>query len=71
MVKQAAEKQLRYQSDKFFLHLQRESLVMSSGMAELANASIVHPRDQGSNLGTDKISFFSVCIKFEIKSVGN
>ena len=46
--------------------------VMSGGVAELANASTVHPRDLGSNHGTDrkKNVFFSVCVVFEFKSVG-
>jgi hypothetical protein len=28
-----------------------------SGMAELANASVIHPRDLGSNLSTDRKYF--------------
>ena len=39
-------------------------------MAELANASIVRPRDPGSNLGGDKILSDSVCVGFEFKFVG-
>ena len=36
----------------------------SDGAAELANASVVHSRDPGSNLGVDKIFSDSVCISF-------
>jgi hypothetical protein len=36
-------------------------------MAKLANA---HPRDLGSNLGTDKIFFYFVFVALEFKSVG-
>ena len=36
----------------------------SGGVAELANASVDHPRDPGSNLGVDKIFSDSVCISF-------
>jgi hypothetical protein len=44
---------------------------MSNGMAELAKAFIFHPRDPGSNLSSDrKIFSYSVCVKFESKSVG-
>ena len=39
-------------------------------MVELANASVVHPRDLGSNLGIDKIFSDSVCVGFEFKFVG-
>ena len=39
-------------------------------MAELANGSVVHPRNPGSNVGVDKIFSDSVCISFEFKSVG-
>jgi hypothetical protein len=40
-------------------------------MAELAKRSLVHPKDPGSYLGIErkKISF-SVCVTFELKSVG-
>ena len=45
---------------------------VSDGGAELANASVVHPRDPGSNLGKKqkKVYFFSVCVVFEFKYVG-
>jgi hypothetical protein len=33
---------------------------LSSSMAELANASVIHPKDSGSNLGKDRIFFYSV-----------
>jgi hypothetical protein len=32
----------------------KTSKLRSSGMAELANASVVHSRDLGSNLSTDR-----------------
>jgi hypothetical protein len=39
-----------------------------NGMAELANAFVVHPKDLGSNLGIDRINFCSVCVVFKLKS---
>ena len=36
-------------------------------MAELVNASVVRPRDPGSNLGLDKIFSDSVYVRFEFK----
>ena len=42
----------------------------SRDVAELGNASVVHPRDPGSNFGENKILSDSVCISFEFKSVG-
>ena len=41
----------------------------SGGMADLANAWVVHPRNLGSNLGVNKIFSDSVCVSFEFKSV--
>jgi hypothetical protein len=32
-------------------------IIKSSSMAELANASVIHPRDSSSNLGTDRKHF--------------
>ncbi len=34
-----------------------KSVFLSSGVAELANVSVVHPRDPGSNLRTDRKYF--------------
>ena len=39
-------------------------------MAELANASVICPRDLCSNLGVDKIFSDFVCVGFEFKFVG-
>jgi hypothetical protein len=39
-------------------------------MAELANGSVIHPRDQGSNLGADRLFSYSVCIGIVFVSVG-
>jgi hypothetical protein len=46
------------------------SPVKNSGVAELADASAVHPRDPGSNLSRKKIFSNSICVTFETKSVG-
>ena len=46
------------------------NFTLSYGVAELANASIVHPRDPCSNPGVGKIFSDSVCIGFEFKPVG-
>ena len=35
--------------------------IMSRGKAELANLSVIHPRDLGSNLGTDR-KYFLLCL---------
>jgi hypothetical protein len=49
----------------------KEAERQSGGVAELANGSAFHPRDPGSNLGTDRKYFsHSVCVTFESKSVG-
>jgi hypothetical protein len=40
---------------------------LNSSLAELANVSVVHPRDQGS-AKTENI-FFSDCVTYEFKSV--
>jgi hypothetical protein len=39
-------------------------------MPELANASVIGPRDLGSNLGIDKIFSYSVCCGNKFKSEG-
>jgi hypothetical protein len=41
--------------------------IESGGMEELANASVIHPRDPGSNLSRDIIFSYSVCIAIEFK----
>jgi hypothetical protein len=44
---------------------------LSCNVAELANASIVRPRDQGLNLGIYRKYFaYSVCVAFEFSCVG-
>jgi hypothetical protein len=43
---------------------------MGGGVVELANASVAHPRDPGSNLSRDRTFSYSVCIQIEFKSVG-
>ena len=53
------------------MEFQNKCLPKRVGMAELANASVVHPtRDPGSNLGVDKIFSDYVCVGFEFKFVG-
>jgi hypothetical protein len=39
-------------------------------VAELANASVIYPRDLSSKLGTDRKIFSFVCVAFEFKPVG-
>jgi hypothetical protein len=38
--------------------------VKSSGVAELANASVVHPRDLGSNLSKDRKYFLNLLVSY-------
>jgi hypothetical protein len=38
-------------------------------VAELANASVIHPKDPGANHGVDSKCFCSVCAGFEFKSL--
>jgi hypothetical protein len=38
-------------------HLKKDKFKQSGGMAELANASVAHTKDQGSNLGIDRKYF--------------
>ena len=52
------------------MHVYQRKIVQNGGMAELANVSVVRPRDTGSNLGVDKIFSDSVCVGFEFKFVG-
>jgi hypothetical protein len=40
------------------------------GVAKLANVSVVHPRDPGSNIRVDRIFFYSVRFRIDYKSVG-
>jgi hypothetical protein len=44
-------------------------LGMCDCLADLGYASIIHPRDQGSNLGVDRIFSYSVCIRIKFKVV--
>jgi hypothetical protein len=44
--------------------------LQSGGIPELANVSIVHPGDLGSNLGLDIIFSDSVDVGIKFKSVG-
>jgi hypothetical protein len=39
-------------------------------LAELATASVVHPRDLGSNLSIDRKYFYSLCVACESNSEG-
>jgi hypothetical protein len=43
---------------------------MGDRIAEWVNAYVVHHRDQGSNLGLDKIFSDFVSVKLEFESVG-
>ncbi len=43
----------------------------SGSVAELDNASIIHPTDPSSNLGVDKIFSDAVGVMFKIKFVGS
>jgi hypothetical protein len=46
-------------------------LLYMVSIKKLANASVIHSRDPGSNLGIGKKTFsYSVCVAFELKSVG-
>ncbi len=53
-------------------HKKKELLLLAKRpMPELVNVSVVHPRDLGSNLGTDrKYLSNSVSVSFEFQAVG-
>ncbi len=53
-----------------FLGEQIPQQIHSGRVEELANASVVHPRDLGSNLGTDRNYFLILLITYQFKSVG-
>ncbi len=52
--------------NKFWVNIQllkcKSKVLNSIGMAELANESVVHPRDPGSNLGTDRKYFLNLFV---------
>jgi hypothetical protein len=49
----------------------RQLFVFKSGsMAELANGSVVRPRDPGPNLGIETKFSYSVIIEIKFRSVG-
>jgi hypothetical protein len=55
---------------KYIFLLLTKTLAKHGGVAELANTSVIHPRDPDSNFSIGRKYFFSVCLVFEFKPVG-